>query len=85
GWIVQQAGISSDLDPTQQRLLLEAACVAKEALTDSASASLSYAGWTGQLSREQFDALIEPMLARSLKACRRAVRDAGIELDEVEA
>ena len=85
GWIVQQAGISSDLDPTQQRLLLEAACAAKEALTDSPSASLSYAGWAGQLSREQFDALIEPMLARSLKACRRAVRDAGIELDEVEA
>ncbi|MBU1282360.1 MAG: Fe-S protein assembly chaperone HscA [Gammaproteobacteria bacterium] len=85
GWIVQQAGISSDLDPTQQRLLLEAACAAKEALTDSASAPLSYAGWVGQLTREQFDALIEPMLTRSLKACRRAVRDAGIELDEVEA
>ena len=85
GWIVQQAGISSDLDPTQQRLLLEAACAAKEALTDSASALLSYAGWAGQLTREQFDALIEPMLTRSLKACRRAVRDAGIELDEVEA
>ena len=85
GWIVQQAGISSDLDPTQQRLLLEAACAAKEALTDSASAPLSYAGWAGQLTREQFDALIEPMLTRSLKACRRAVRDACIELDEVEA
>ncbi|MGG5872050.1 Fe-S protein assembly chaperone HscA [Pseudomonas peli] len=85
GWIVQQAGISSDLDPTQQRLLLEAACAAKEALTDSASAALSYAGWQGHLSREQFDALIEPMLVRSLKACRRAVRDAGIELEEIEA
>jgi molecular chaperone HscA len=85
GWVVEQAGISSDLDPGEQRLLLEAACAAKEALTDSASASLSYAGWQGQLSREQFDALIEPMLARSLKACRRAVRDAGIELEEIEA
>jgi molecular chaperone HscA len=85
GWIVQQAGLSSDLDPGEQRLLLEAACAAKEALTASASASLSYAGWQGLLSREQFDGLIEPMLARSLKACRRAVRDAGIELNEVEA
>ena len=85
GWIVQQAGVSSDLGPGEQRVLLEAACAAKEALTDSDSAALSYAGWQGQLSREQFDALIEPMLARSLKACRRAVRDSGIELDEVEA
>jgi molecular chaperone HscA len=85
GWMVQQAGVSADLDPGEQRLLLEAACAAKEALTDSASAPLSYAGWQGQLSREQFEELIEPMLARSLKACRRAVRDAEIELDQVEA
>jgi len=85
GWIVEQAGISSDLDPTQQRLLLEAACAAKEALTQADRASLSYGDWCGELSREQFDALIEPMVARSLKACRRAVRDAGIELEEVEA
>jgi len=85
GWIVEQAGVSADLDPGEQRLLLEAACAAKETLTENTTAALRYAGWQGQLSREQFDALIEPMLARSLKACRRAVRDAGIELDEVEA
>lgn len=41
--------------------------------------------WRGVLTRAAFDALIEPMIARSLKACRRAVRDCGIELDEVEA
>jgi molecular chaperone HscA len=84
-WIVQQAGISTDLDPGQQRLLLEAACAAKEALTSNADALLSYGDWQGSLGRVQFDALIEPMVARSLKACRRAVRDAGIELDEVKA
>ena len=85
GWIVQQAGVSEDLDPSQQRLLLQTACAAKEALTNNAITPLSYAGWQGELSREQLDALIEPMVARSLKACRRAVRDAGIELEEVEA
>lgn len=85
GWIVSQSGVSADLDPGQQRLLLEAACAAKEALTSHADASLSYGGWQGSLSRAQFDELIEPMVARSLKACRRAVRDAGIELDEIKA
>lgn len=29
--------------------------------------------------------LIEPLLARTLKACRRVVRDAGIEVEDVEA
>jgi molecular chaperone HscA len=84
-WVVQQAGVSADLDPGEQRQLLEAACAAKEALTDCDLVSINYAGWQGELSREQFDALIEPLLARSLKACRRAVRDAGIELEDVEA
>ncbi|MFD3299905.1 Fe-S protein assembly chaperone HscA [Aquipseudomonas alcaligenes] len=85
GWIIEQAGLSQDLDPAAQRRLLQAACAAKEALTDSASVMVEYGAWSGSLSREQFEALIEPMVARSLKACRRAVRDAGIEVEEVEA
>lgn len=85
GWMVEQAGLSADLDPSEQRRLLQAACAAKETLTGSVAAPLSYGAWQGVLSREQFDELIESMVARSLKACRRAVRDAGIELDEVEA
>ncbi|MDM8347460.1 Fe-S protein assembly chaperone HscA [Pseudomonas sp. sp1636] len=85
GWMVEQAGLSADLDPGEQRSLLQAACAAKETLTGCAVAQLSHGAWQGQLGREQFEALIEPMLARSLKACRRAVRDAGIELEEVEA
>ena len=85
GWIIEQAGLSQDLDPAAQRRLLQAACAAKEALTDSASVMVEYGAWSGSLSREQFEALIEPMIARSLKACRRAVRDAGIEVEEVEA
>ncbi|WP_374323896.1 Fe-S protein assembly chaperone HscA [Aquipseudomonas alcaligenes] len=85
GWIIKQAGLSQDLDPAAQRRLLQAACAAKEALTDSASVMVEYGAWSGSLSREQFESLIAPMVARSLKACRRAVRDAGIEVEEVEA
>ncbi|NQD92074.1 Fe-S protein assembly chaperone HscA [Pseudomonas sp. CrR25] len=84
-WMVEQAGLSADLDPSVQRSLLSAACVAKEALTASAAVELSHGAWRGVLSREQFEELIEPMVARSLKACRRAARDAGIELVDVEA
>ncbi|WP_043308693.1 Fe-S protein assembly chaperone HscA [Pseudomonas sp. ML96] len=85
GWIIEQAGLSHDLDPAAQRRLLQAACAAKEALTDVDQVAVAHDGWSGELTRSQFEALIEPMIARSLKACRRAVRDAGIEIDEVEA
>ena len=84
-WIVEQAGLSSDLDPGAQRQLLQTACAAKEALTDADSVSVAYGNWQAELTRSAFDALIEPMIARSLKACRRAVRDSGVELEEVGA
>jgi len=84
-WVVEQAGISSDLAPGAQRQLLQVACDAKEALTDADTVELVYGDWKGSLSRDAFNALIEPMVARSLKACRRAVRDSGVELEEVGA
>ncbi|WP_152225352.1 Fe-S protein assembly chaperone HscA [Pseudomonas sp. SCB32] len=85
GWIIEQAGVSADLDPGAQRRLLQTACAAKEALTDSASVPVAYEGWSGELSRERLESLIDPLIQRSLKACRRAVRDSGVELEEVSA
>ncbi|CAM5406558.1 Fe-S protein assembly chaperone HscA [Pseudomonas fragi] len=84
-WMVAEAGLSADLDPGTQRTLLQAACAAKEALTDASSVTVAFGDWQSELTREAFDALIEPMVARSLKACRRAVRDANIEIDDVQA
>lgn len=85
GWIIEQAGLSADLDPGTQRALLQAACAAKEALSDASSVTVTFGEWRSELTREAFDALIEPMVARSLKACRRAVRDANIEIEDVQA
>ena len=84
-WILECAGVSGDLEPGAQRELLKIACDAKERLTDVDVVAIAYAGWSGELHRETFDALIEPMVARSLKSCRRAVRDSGVELEEITA
>ncbi|AUG04019.1 Fe-S protein assembly chaperone HscA [Pseudomonas sp. 09C 129] len=85
GWIIESAGLSADLDPGKQRNLLQIACAAKEALTNAPSVDVTYGAWSAPLTREVFDALIEPMVARSLKACRRAVRDSNVELEDVQA
>lgn len=82
-WLIEQAGVSDDLTPAAQRELLQQACAAKEALTEQSQVAVSFAGWQGELSREQLNLLLEPLVARSLRACRRAVRDAQIELDEI--
>ncbi|AGI25650.1 chaperone protein HscA [Pseudomonas sp. ATCC 13867] len=85
GWIIEQAGISADLDPGAQRRLLQTACAAKEALTSSASVAVAYGSWAGELTRARMESLIDPLIQRSLKSCRRAVRDSGVELEEVSA
>ncbi len=85
GWVIEQAGLSADLDPGSQRQLLQIACAAKERLTDEASVRVVYGDWSGELSRATLDELIEPFVARSLKSCRRAVRDSGVDLEEIRS
>jgi len=85
GWILAKAGASQDLDPGTQREVLKIACDAKEQLSEKDTVEVRYADWQGILTRPTFNELIEPMIARSLKSCRRALRDSSIELDEVQA
>jgi len=84
-WVLTQAGVSADLAPGAQREVLKLACDAKERLTAVESVELSYADWQGTLTREIFHELVDPLIARSLKACRRALRDSAVELEEVHA
>jgi len=84
-WVLTQAGASADLAPGAQREVLKLACDAKERLTAVESVELSYADWQGTLTREIFHELVDPLIARSLKACRRALRDSAVELEEVHA
>ena len=85
GWILAQAGASQDLDPGAQREVLKIACDAKEKLSDADAVEVRYADWQGALTREIFNELIDPLIALSLKSCRRALRDSSVELDEVHA
>ncbi|OXS14855.1 Fe-S protein assembly chaperone HscA [Zobellella denitrificans] len=81
-WIQGRAAVG-ELTPTQQRNLLDAACAAKQALTDSDSVTVEWEGWRGELTRAEFDALIQPWVNKTLLACRRALKDAGVTAAEV--
>ncbi len=82
-WIAEQAGMGEDLDPSRQRLLLEAARAAKHQLTAEGHASVDIPGWQGVLSRDQFNQLIDPLVEKTLRASKRALRDAGVSQAEV--
>jgi molecular chaperone HscA len=70
-WVLAQSGVEQP-DAGMLRGLLDAACAAKETLTSMATATMTFANQSYTLSREQFDALAQPLVERTLKACRRA-------------
>ncbi|VAW75119.1 Chaperone protein HscA, partial [hydrothermal vent metagenome] len=87
-WMMQQAGIGTDISHTLQRRLLQSACAAKEVLTDSDTTTVAIdlddgGHWQGVLTREKLDELLEPLIRKTLMPCRRALRDAGIGVEEV--
>ncbi|MEH6825006.1 MAG: Fe-S protein assembly chaperone HscA [Motiliproteus sp.] len=85
-WVLQQMG-HTELAQHEQRRLLDAARAAKEVLTRQDQAELSIRlsdqAWQGVLTRDQFDQLITPKIKQTLRACRRALKDAGVSTDEV--
>ncbi|WP_431225376.1 Fe-S protein assembly chaperone HscA [Serratia sp. L9] len=82
-WLREQAGIADRSDHGVQRQLLDAAIAAKIALSDAQSTRVEIAGWQGEVTREQFEALIASLVKRTLLACRRALKDAGVTAEEV--
>ncbi len=70
-------------------LALDAARQAKHALTDRTEVEVELPARGGgeaiyRLTREEFDAMIRPLLDRTGRACRRAMRDADIPAEEID-
>ncbi len=82
-WIYQQAGLSGERTATLQRQLLDLATATKITLTQQRYCNIQFAGWQGQVNREQFDELITPLVKRTLQACRRALKDAEVTSNEI--
>ena len=81
-WIVAQTGVQPQ-NEQQKRHLLELAIQTKITLTDQLTTTIDYQNHQLKVSRTQFNDLIQPLVKRSLMACRRALKDASITAEEV--
>ena len=75
-------------DRKRLRRLLRDARAAREALTQNSRTPVQVARadgsvWEGALTRAQLQALVEPLIDRTLPPCRRVLRDASLRADEV--
>ena len=85
GWILKQTELEmAALTPEQQRKLLDAACAAKEALTDADVVEIQFEGWSGTIDRATFDSLIDPLIDRTLKSVKKSLRDAKLKASDVQ-
>ncbi|HHE6470004.1 TPA: Fe-S protein assembly chaperone HscA [Providencia rettgeri] len=82
-WIAEQAGVSLQGDHHLNRQLLNVATETKVALSDAETVTIQLANWQGEICREQFETLIGNYVKRTLMACRRALKDAGVEAEDV--
>ena len=81
-WIIEQSSVKPEND-NQYRELIELANRLKQELSNSMEVQIHYGNWLGSITREQFNELIQPLVKRSLLTCRRALKDAGVEAEDV--
>ena len=86
-WALFQAGVQT-VSAQDRRAVLVAARTAKEAMTEHAKVLLKADLASGPIevpvTRAQFDELTQPLLARTMTAVRKVLRDAKVTRDEVQ-
>ncbi|WP_413285088.1 Fe-S protein assembly chaperone HscA [Vibrio sp. MA40-2] len=82
-YLQQSLGLESPLSAEQNRTLLDAATEAKIALSEIESVELTVFNQQCRLTREKFNSLIQPLVKKTLLSCRRALKDAQVDQDEV--
>ncbi|EHR6737975.1 Fe-S protein assembly chaperone HscA [Vibrio parahaemolyticus] len=82
-YLMEQAGLEAPLSAEKNRALLNIATATKIAFSEQDSVEVEVFGWKGTVTREQFEGLIRPLVKKTLMSCRRALKDADVEAEEV--
>lgn len=82
-FLQQQFQQQEKSDPQRYRRLLNAAIEVKLALTTTNEITINIDNQSFTLTRAVFESLIAPLVNKTQKICKQALRDAGIEKDDV--
>lgn len=83
-WLLQQAQLTTTADQKILRTALVVAREAKEALTTQTSVPVALGTWQGELQRTHLNELVAPLVKKTLMACRRTLRDANLNKEDVK-
>ncbi len=82
-WVLEQASFDQYDDKDLLRQVLVSAREAKEHLSSNSETTITVGNWQGVLDEKTFKILVDPFVKKTLKACRRALRDAEIDKEDV--
>lgn len=90
-WMLEQADLATCDDISLLRQAKHVACAAKEALSDRDEVELrleldraTSRVWQGGITAALFNQLIDPLIDKTLLACRRSLRDAGVTIADIK-
>ncbi|MWN90866.1 Fe-S protein assembly chaperone HscA [Gilliamella sp. Pra-s65] len=82
-YIKRELGLVNNIDPYLNQKISNQATEIKILLSHQDSAVFSLDNLSLTITRQQFQYLIEPLVKRTLAVCRRALKDADINVDEI--
>lgn len=82
-YLREKSGNTETLTATQMRTVLNVATATKIAFSDKDSVEVDVLGWQGSVSRDEFEDLIRPLVKKTLMSCRRALKDAQVDAEDV--
>jgi len=86
--LIEKANLKRPLSRTLERQLSQQACKAKEQLSQQnfTDITLSFENgdqWQGTLTKDTFNSLIAGLVNKTLRACKRTLKDAEVSTEEV--
>lgn len=82
-WIKTQSSLSDNRDPFLHQQLVQLASQTKIALSTETYVPVSFKGWTGEITRKQFQKMIAAHVKRTLQVCRRTLKDADVTQEDI--
>jgi len=83
-WLRRELQMGDELSPVEQRVLMQAAKSAKEELSEVPEVRLEILDTTILLTRDQMHQLVDQLIDQTLRACKRALRDANTDHTEID-
>jgi molecular chaperone HscA len=83
-WLRIELAMGETLDVVEQRILLEVAKFAKQELSQKQQVEIEVLETALVLTREKMHELVDELIEKTLKACKRSMRDAKIDVNSID-